>query len=234
MAENLPFNSGTPAPTAYLVNGSGSYCIGSFGLPVELSGSETNVTYRLYKDGVAQSPVVQGTGLAIYFGNQLAGTYTIEGYRNCGSISVYTTLMAGSAVITVADPTVPGIVSGPDSACEGSSVITLNLTGNNGNVLRWQKRLNNETWADIGISSSTYSEIASTTGTWEYRAKVQNSTCPSANSEPWSVNVISRTLSVKLFLQGLYQAGTGLMEKPGMRMRSLPRRYCRYDYPEPG
>lgn len=213
MAANQPFNASTPAPNAYIVNGGGAYCMGGIGATVELSGSETNVTYRLYKDGIAQSPLVQGTGLALYFGNQLAGTYTIEGYRTCGTVSVYTTLMSGSAIVTVSDSTVPGMVNGPDSAYEGSSAITLNLSGNNGTVLRWQKRLDSGTWTDIGIDLPSYSEIPAEVGIMEYRAKVQNSACPSANSEPWSVVVQNRKLAVKVFLQGLYQENTGMMDK---------------------
>jgi hypothetical protein len=84
-----------PLPVAYSVTGSGSYCQGTGGLPVGLSGSQTGVTYTLYNGGIAQSPAVSGTGNPISFGNQLAGTYTVSGVNITG-----TTNMTGSAVIS--------------------------------------------------------------------------------------------------------------------------------------
>ena len=59
-----------PVPLVYDVTGTGSYCQGGVGIPVGLSGSQTGVTYTLYKDAVAQVPTVEGTGAAITFGNQ--------------------------------------------------------------------------------------------------------------------------------------------------------------------
>ena len=82
-------------PLVYTVTGGGSYCEGGTGLPVGLDNSETGVTYTLFKNSIAQTPTVDGTGSAISFGDQLAGTYTISGTNSGG-----TTAMTGSAVIT--------------------------------------------------------------------------------------------------------------------------------------
>ncbi|MDP1621874.1 MAG: YCF48-related protein [Bacteroidales bacterium] len=83
------------APAAFTVTGGGSYCEGESGLPVGLANSETGVTYILYKDNVALVPTIPGTGSFLSFGNQTAGTYTVEGTNSAG-----TTPMTGSAVIT--------------------------------------------------------------------------------------------------------------------------------------
>ena len=88
---------GGDPPFPFNVTGSGSYSSGSLGLPVGLNGSEVGVTYTLYKGAVAQTPTVNGTGSAISFGNQLAGTYTVVGISQTG---LGTTDMSGSAVIT--------------------------------------------------------------------------------------------------------------------------------------
>jgi|GEM_PF-2193993 len=82
------------SPAAFAVTGGGTYCQGSTGLPVGVANSESGVTYTIYKDAVAQIPTMAGTGSAITFGNQLSGTYTVEGTNSSG-----TTLMTGSAVI---------------------------------------------------------------------------------------------------------------------------------------
>ncbi|MEA1886879.1 MAG: hypothetical protein U9N72_06695, partial [Bacteroidota bacterium] len=109
-----------PPPTAYDVTGGGEYCEGEGGLPVGLSGSETGVTYTLYKDAVAQTPTVEGTGSPISFGNQLAGTYTVTG-TNAGG----TTDMTGSAVITE-NPAPPGPEHTIDcSGGAGNAVVTV-------------------------------------------------------------------------------------------------------------
>ena len=89
---NPVLNQNLPIP--YAVTGSGSYCTGSGGLTVGLANSEASATYTLYKDAVAQVPTVTGTGTAISFGLQTAGTYTVSGTNGFG-----TTPMTGSAVI---------------------------------------------------------------------------------------------------------------------------------------
>lgn len=113
-----------PPPAEFNVTGSGSYCSGEPGLEVGLDGSELFVTYTLYKNNVPQSPTIQGTGSAISFGNQLAGTYTI-----IGSLSGVDVEMTGSAVIVENPvPTAPVIsaVNQPDCYIATGSV---NLTG---------------------------------------------------------------------------------------------------------
>ena len=92
---NIVLNPTASAPTAFAVTGSGAYCQSTGGLAVGVANSEVGVTYTLFKDAVAQAPTVAGTGSAITFGNQLAGTYTVSGTNSGG-----TTAMTGSAVIT--------------------------------------------------------------------------------------------------------------------------------------
>jgi gliding motility-associated-like protein len=100
-------------PLLYTVTGGGSYCQGGSGLPVGLDGSETEVTYTLLKDGVAQPGTVAGTGSAITFGNQMAGTYTVNGTNSGGTV-----LMTGNAVITENPiPVTPGPITGTANQC---------------------------------------------------------------------------------------------------------------------
>jgi hypothetical protein len=83
-----------PPPSTFNVTGGGSYCQGSGGLPVGLDDSENGVTYTLIKDGTPTSTTATGTGSALSFGNQLAGTYTVSGSNAGGTIA-----MTGEAVI---------------------------------------------------------------------------------------------------------------------------------------
>ncbi len=122
-------NNGIPA--AYTVTGGGNYCEGSGGLPVGLSDSEIGVLYTLYKDGLAQTTTVEGTGEAISFGNQLAGTYTIV-----GSNPLHTATMAGSAVIVEVVNLPVSVTIGPNyqPICSNSSVIFYANAQNIGNA----------------------------------------------------------------------------------------------------
>ncbi len=107
-------------PLIYNVTGgTGSYCQGGSGLPVGLDNSEPGVTYTLYKNGNPQVPTVAGTGSAITFGNQLAGTYTVSGNNSGG-----TTNMAGSATFTENPlPVAAGTITGTSSVCRGRTAV---------------------------------------------------------------------------------------------------------------
>ncbi|MBK6347771.1 MAG: T9SS type A sorting domain-containing protein [Bacteroidales bacterium] len=138
-----------PVPLAFNVTGTGSYCQGGLGTPVGLSGSQTGVTYTLYKDAVAQVPTVDGTGAAITFGNQTVGTYTVEGTNGAG-----TTPMTGSAVITEDTPVAVSVTASPDqnNVCQGTSV-TFTAMPTNGGTPSYQWYLNS---AAVGTNQATY------------------------------------------------------------------------------
>lgn len=65
------------APNAFEVIGTGTYCYNGDGLAVGLTDSEVGVTYQLLANGNAVGIPIAGTGNAISFGNQTAGTYTV-------------------------------------------------------------------------------------------------------------------------------------------------------------
>jgi hypothetical protein len=94
-------NTRIEAPSAFAVNGGGSYCSGGAGVIVGLANSETGVTYQLYRNSgatVVGSPV-NGTGSAISFGNQTTGdTYTVVATNTLTGCTVN---MTGNAVVTV-------------------------------------------------------------------------------------------------------------------------------------
>jgi hypothetical protein len=139
-------NAPATAPTAFAVTGSGSYCIGSGGLPVGVANSQIGVTYTLIKDGSATATTVAGTGSAISFGNQLAGTYTASGTNTGG-----TTAMTGSAIITetaLATPTFTQL--GP--YCQGAAPEALPTTSSNGITGTW----NPSTISTVSVGTLVY------------------------------------------------------------------------------
>ena len=120
--------------TAFTVTGGGTYCQDNIGLPVSLSGSEPDVIYTLYKDGIARMPTIAGTGTAISFGNQLSGSYTVTGTRE--SIS---NTMTGVAVIEKSPPLIAQVTITPNAGrvCPGSNV-TFTANPVNGGIPTYQ------------------------------------------------------------------------------------------------
>jgi hypothetical protein len=116
--------------------------------------------------------------------------------------------------VTIYPGTVGGTVTGESSILFGMET-TLTLTGNTGSVLKWQKRLNGGAWQDITETGSSYTEIPDTTGTWDYRAEVQSGSCSAEFSDffPVTVEPVTRTINLTLFLEGLYNTITGEMNK---------------------
>jgi len=119
------------SPAVYNVTGGGTYCSMSVGAPVGLSGSESGTSYQLYVGG--STPVgspVAGTGSALDFGKQPAGTYTVVASNaNC------CTTMNGNAVVTSSGSTsqsytTPGIYT--FTPMYGVSQITVECWGGGG------------------------------------------------------------------------------------------------------
>lgn len=106
-----------PIPTAYNVNGGGSYCQGGNGVEIGLDNSQANTNYTLELNGISTGITTMGTGSAINFGLQSnIGNYSVIGnYAGCanpmnGSTSVSIMPVPG----TPAQPTGPSIVQIPE------------------------------------------------------------------------------------------------------------------------
>lgn len=80
-----------------------------------LSGSQSGVSYQLYKDGTASGDAKAGTGSALNWTVTASGTYTVKSVANA---SYAETAMTGSAVVTLQDPT----LSGESSVAVGSTI----------------------------------------------------------------------------------------------------------------
>ena len=190
-----------------------SICLGSTGaaisgdtygtLPsgISLSGTGYQWTYSTTPTGVRTN--ISGATSATYSPNtsvapfNTAGTYYI--YRNAivsstnntGESPYVATNESNAATITVNALSVGGSVGSNTTVCSGTNSGTVNLTGQTGNVLKWQYSTDGgTTWADIvnTVTSQPYTNLTQTT---IGRAVVQNGACPSANSNPVTITVES-------------------------------------------
>lgn len=178
----------SPIPPEAELSGTQTICAGeSAELVVELTGlAPWKITYT---DGSTQFELanIKESPYTIEVSPNITKTYTLvsvqDAYGTSGTVS-------GSADITVYPLPVGGKVSGNNASINlGESTGTLTLSGHTGTIVRWQKRLNSGSWININNLSTTYSEIPSTAGTWQYRAVLRSGECGSANSESFYVAV---------------------------------------------
>ncbi len=119
----------TPLPTVYLVTGGGSYCAGSGGLHVGLSGSQTGINYQLFYGVTHVGGPVAGTGSALDFGAQaLAEVYTVV--ANDGTTSCVSPMAGTAPVVTNALPFVYNVTGGGHYCASGAGV-HIGLDGSN-------------------------------------------------------------------------------------------------------
>ncbi len=120
-----------PLPTQYTVTGTNSYCVGSAGVPVNLSSSTAAIHYQLYNGTTAVGTMHIGSGSSISFGSLTAGNYTVVATNPATGC---TNLMASSAVIT-ANP-LPSLqtVSSGGTYCAGGTGYDVSLGGSSTGV----------------------------------------------------------------------------------------------------
>ena len=109
-----------PAPQIFVVSGGGMVCEQGNGVSINLSGSEENITYKLYGDGqYVSGSDIAGTGNPIEFTQiNVPGAYSISAEN--GGCSMY---MEGSAFIEAIATPQSFILSSPTNGhyCAGSA-----------------------------------------------------------------------------------------------------------------
>lgn len=116
-----------PLPTIYNVSGSGSYCQGSSGSIILLSGSQTGVSYQLLLEGVSTGSPLAGTGSSLSWpSNTATGNYTVNATNNT---TLCYQLMSGTTVVSTTPLPASYVVSGGGTMCEGATGFSINLSG---------------------------------------------------------------------------------------------------------
>ena len=116
-----------PAPTVFNVSGGGSFCAGDAGVTINLSGSQSGVTYQLVLNGTPTGTTLAGTGAAIAFnGVTNPGTYTITAENN--TTFCFNTMNGNASVAVNPLPSVFN-VSGDDEYCSGSPGVSIFVSG---------------------------------------------------------------------------------------------------------
>lgn len=177
-----------PTAEAFDVTGTGSVCSGTGGLEVGLSGSQTGVSYTLYKNDTSQTPTVEGTGSAITFGNQPEGIYTVKGILNSSS-----TDMNGNAVITEIPSVTPTVsISADKNPVSSGIAVTLTATPigeGTSPTYQWYNGADK-----VGTDSPVYTYIP-TNGDVISAVMTSNAPCITGNPEVTS-NLVTMSVTV--------------------------------------
>ncbi|KMQ52932.1 Fibronectin type III domain protein [Chitinispirillum alkaliphilum] len=114
-----------------------------------------------------------------------------EGFVLAGDVRWASGIITFSDAILVLEYEDSGAEGDSLDICYGASTSIMTLRDHVGDVLKWQKRVNEGTWLDIANTNITYSETPSSTGVWEYRAEVQYGETAPAFSKTAVITVTS-------------------------------------------
>ena len=99
---------------------------------VSLSGSETGVSYQLYRDNVKVGATISSNGPSLQWQGQGPGTYKVEATGSCG------TLFMGNDLTITGIPGLTAPTGNTDYSVCGDATTTLTLSPSNGaNMVRW-------------------------------------------------------------------------------------------------
>lgn len=167
------------------VAGSTSVCAGSNSGTLTLSGHTGNVIRWEYStDGGTNYTPIANTSTSQTFSNLTVTTK----YRAVVQSGVCAPANSSPATVTVSPASVGGSVLSSRSVCYGNNSGTLTLSGQVGNVIRWEQSTNGSSWTTINntTTSQTYNNLTQQT---YFRAVVQSGSCASANSSPAIISI---------------------------------------------
>jgi hypothetical protein len=102
--------------------------------------------------------------------------------------------LASSSVYLSVKPTLSGSVFAANNSICSGGVVELTLSGQQGNVNKWQRSVDNVNWTDIANTTTSLTETISSAGTYYYRVEVQTPSCGAAvYSASKSITVTSGT-----------------------------------------
>ena len=170
------------------ISGSTSICSGSTGGTLNLSGQNgTILRWEKTTSPFTTWTVIANTTDSLITGNLIDSTKYRAIVQN-GNCSVATSSIASVYVIP---STIAGTINGPSTLCAGSNPGNLILSGNTGNVVRWESAVSPfSTFTTIANTTNSYSPGA-LTQTTHFRAVVQSGSCTSATTNALVINISS-------------------------------------------
>ncbi|MBQ9470985.1 MAG: gliding motility-associated C-terminal domain-containing protein [Bacteroidales bacterium] len=167
-----------------------TYCASGLGVTINLNGSESGLTYTVYKDGVATTHETTGTG----------GTISISGVKDGGGIYTIRATdangcwidMNGMVTLTEVSDVGSNTIAADQTICSGSSATPLTgpePTGGNGTyIYQWQSSPDGTNWTDISGANSQNYDPGKVSAKTYYRRYVTSGACDNT-SAPVTISV---------------------------------------------
>nr|BFF40614.1 hypothetical protein BACY1_24190 [Tenacibaculum mesophilum] len=99
------------------------------------------------------------------------------------------TLASDEASLTIIPTSVGGSIAGSTNVCTGTNSTTLTLSGQTGNIIRWESSTDNFTTDTDIVNTTTTLTATNLTTTTQYRAIVQSGACAEATSATATITV---------------------------------------------
>lgn len=185
------------APSGTITGGNVTVCSGTNSTTLALTGLSGTVTRweKSLDNFLTAGTTVSSTSTSLTVTNISTTTY----YRaivNSGSCSG---LATSSTPIYVSATVAGNVVAVNNSICPGASA-ELTLFGNSGSVVKWQVSSTSNFSSgvtDINVTTTNLNYALNSTGTYYFRAAVQNNGCGSASYTPgYTISVVSGTAPV--------------------------------------
>jgi gliding motility-associated-like protein len=184
-----PYASLNSVVTPICQNSTSSF---SFTVSNVRSGEDWTLTYQV--DDAQTSPATtsgKGPGTFTLTTPALtsAKTYTVNMISIVNTTTSCDSTLSGSMNIVVDATTLAGSVASDTTVCSGTHVGTVNHTGGNGSIVRWETSQDGGTsWATIQNTNSSYT-YTNLTKTSLFRVVKQNGVCDEAETSPITVTV---------------------------------------------
>ncbi len=197
---------------------SNSICLGSTTGTMTLTGQTGTVVRWEKRLGTATWANITNTTATYSETVSSIGSWEYRALVQNGACS---SVYSRSYIITVSPATIAGTLSGTTgTVCLGSATGTMTVSGHNGSILRWEKRLGTGTWTSIANTTVSYTETPASAGTWEYRAVIQSGSCAIGYTNSFSKTIQATSLggSVSGTMTSLCQnQSTGTLSLVGYR-----------------
>ena len=188
---NITISNGS---SGYITGGDINVCSGSNSTTLTLNGLTGSVVrWESSLDNFfTAGTTISSTSTSIVVTNLTKTTY----YRAIvnSSSPVSCSNLASSSVYLTVKPTMSGsIFAANNSVCSGG-LVELILSGQQGNVNKWQRSTDNVNWTDISNTTTSLLETLSGSGNVYYRVEVQTPSCGAAvYSSSKLITIISGT-----------------------------------------
>lgn len=168
------------ASSGYITGGDINVCSGSNSTTLTLNGYTGSIVRweSSFDNFFTTGTTISSTSASITVTNLTKTTY-YRAVLNSTSPQTCSALPTSSVFLSV-KPTKSGTIFAVNNSICAGGTVELTLSGQQGNVNKWQRSTNNVNWTDISNTTTSLNETIASAGTYYYRVEVQTPSCGSA------------------------------------------------------